>query len=395
MTEPPSRLPRSQVLLERAAVAYCAVLPLDIVPFAFGRSVTAPFLILLLVAWLRNAYITGQGITVHGGVLALFYLIFVWCIATLAWSASWPATLIASATLAVQLITVVALSQALPTCWRVCMRWLTHGTVVLAMWVLLSPISEDRQGRASVGGIDENVTGLVLTMGFAAGTYCLLMTDRRANAPLLVVELLLIVTATLRGGSRTAVVAIAATMVVASLLALRPSRSEGGLSVARGWLLMSAAGATYAFLVATRRVPERVITFVSEPTQANDSSRGDIIARYLRFQDEWMWRGVGYGADNSFLSSVGAGYENAHSMMWKTWIETGLIGLALFGSMVVLVLWFALRNSETRTPVLLLSVPIATYAITLGGDRITIFWFVVALACAGSAGQPARSAKVL
>jgi len=115
---------------------------------------------------------------------------------------------------------------------------------------------------------------------------------------------------------------------------------------------------------------------------------------FLQTFDHWAFFGIGMGNDASYLYMTEGDYLNAHSLFWKTWIETGLVGLTLFAAFLTVVLKRGLRSVASQA-LLPMAVALVIFAVTLGGANTSAFWFVIALALTQrpSAQAPAEIAQ--
>ena len=366
----------TEILLQRMCLLYSAVLPFDIVPIGLGRSGTAPAAALLLLAWLNFQLHRPRRLPVGPSIILVLYLLGTWLCATLLWTANVGVTTSAIATLAVQIFVMIALADGLPGVWQKCLAWFGHGTSLVAIWVLMTGADRLRGGRAQIAGVDENMTAMSLAIGFAAVLY--LISRRFTGSSILRwLEFVLIGAAILHVGSRTGLVAIGAVLALGVVIAFRGGDAVNRTSVIRIAVVFGVCAVGFRFLASTGLVAERLIEFLGSPNDQLDSARADIVSLYLRTQGDWYLTGVGYGADAAYLRSVGDGYQNVHSLFWKTWVETGFVGLALMALLLLSVGLVAVRR-PTIEAVVLMSAPLAVFAVTLGGDRTSPFWFVLA-----------------
>jgi len=242
--------------------------------------------------------------------------------------------------------------------------------------LLTRPPDALRGDRASVG-VDENVTAMVLVVGFAALVYLVTRLGGRRSA-LLLPPAVVTGSAILHGGSRSGAIAIVAVLVVALLPLIRRGRL-------RPVVWFRAAGIVlliyFTFTIArdVGLLPQRVLDLMNQGASYQDVSRSQIIDLFLQTFDHWAFFGVGVGNDAAYLDVTEAVALNAHSLFWATWIETGLVGLTLFAAFFAVVIKRGMRSVASEA-LLLLAVPIVIFAITLGGEKTSVFWFVIALA---------------
>jgi hypothetical protein len=271
---------------------------------------------------------------------------------------------------------VVILSNTLGRVWLGSLVTLGCSTSVLGLVLLTRPPDALRGDRASVG-VDENVTAMVLVVGFAALVYLVTRLGGRRSA-LLLPPAVVTGSAILHGGSRSGAIAIVAVLVVALLPLIRRGRLRPVVWFrAAGIVLLTYFTFTIALDVGL--LPQRVLDLMNQGASYQDARRSQIIDLYLLTFDHWAFFGVGVGNDAAYLSVTQSVALNAHSLLWATWIETGLIGLILFAAFLTVVIKRGFRSVASEA-LILLAVPIAIFAITLGGERTSVFWFVIALA---------------
>ena len=366
-------------VLDWATLLYIASIPFDAFSIAAGRTLTGPLGILLVAVWVMSNFRRPRKIhfPLLAGAILLIY--FIWLICTVFWSSDPNLSTRALQTFIVQFPIVLILSNTLQ---RILLRGLVtlgFSSAILGLSLLLAPGDPLRGGRGSIGGVDENVTALVLVGGFAALiSAASILGDRRSL--LLIPPLVLSGVATLHTGSRSGAVAVVAVLGI-SLVSLIQQRHIRPSVVIQTLAVGLLAYFSYKAALGADRVPARVVDLLDFQTGAayGDDGRGAIIDEYLQTFDHWAAFGVGIGADASYLQIAESVYHNAHSLFWKTWIETGLVGLSLLGAFLCVVIRNGFRSIAPQA-LLLLSVPIVVFAITLGGATTSLFWFVVAFA---------------
>jgi O-antigen ligase len=366
-------------------MSFCFALPFDLVPAPWGMSVVFPVLSMLIVAWTWQAMRGGTISTVRPSLIAILVTLVGWIALTILWTVDARATAVAIFSFAGQVITMIALSVTLAGRREAALRWLTHGTLLLSILILSASPDPDRAGRTSVFGIDENATGLVLAVGLAAGAGRLLWASWQRASWVIVAEVLVIAAAIIKGGSRSAVVAVVLIGFGATLILLMGPRVVGWKR--KTAVVLGAAGGGWVNFVGLSTiglVPDRITDLMFNPLNQSDSLRSEITAQYMESMDRWFWKGVGFGADHAYIRLTGEGTQNVHHTFWKMWVEAGLIGLLLLVAFLVLAAWTTIRRNPMRDQAILLAVPIAVFSILLGGDRITIFWFVVSFCLAGT-----------
>ena len=122
--------------------------------------------------------------------------------------------------------------------------------------------------------------------------------------------------------------------------------------------------------------------------------RDKIIAAFWTTRSDWFTKGIGVGADADYLYLAASWYRNAHSGFWKIWIGTGLIGLVLWGFLLIGLMYRAWHSAE-RTFFLLCLPPIIGFFYTLGPLNSNMLWVVFGLAlgaCPAKSVAPSSSA---
>jgi len=364
-------------LLSVVVLLYVAAVPFDLVNLAFGRTLTVPLALILLITWmgvnLRHHFVLAK----LGLPELLLFLYVLWITCTAFWTASIDSTLQALPGLWLRAALVGVLINSLPGIWMAALVTLGSSSALLSLAILVGPTNSSRGDRGGLEGVDENVTALVLVVGLACLVFVASHFGIKATA-ILAVPLAVIGGAVLRLGSRTGAIAAAAVIVVAIL-------SSTGLKSgsARAWVralgIVMLACSTLIFANNKGFIPERVLDLFSENGSFDDSGRSMIIELYLRTVDKWALFGVGFGADSTYLGQTQSVALNAHSLFWKTWVEAGLVGLALFLGLLLVVVNRG-RGCVCPRAFMILAVPVATFAVTLGGVSTSAFWFVIAFA---------------
>jgi O-antigen ligase len=364
-------------VLSGVTLLYVASIPLDILPVANGRTLTGPLALLLIATWFFSGLRRPQKINFPRSAGTLLFLYCAWIICTIFWSVDTGESVAAAQRILLQAPLVVVLSNTLGRVWLRSLVTLGCSTSVLGLILLASPADAARLDRTNIGGIDENVTAMVLVVGFAALVYLVTSLGGR-SAFLLLPPAVVTGAATLHGGSKSGAIATVAVLVVALLPLIR----RGGLHPV---LWFRAAGivllmySTFTFALDLGLMPQRVLNLMNQGASYQDANRSQIIDLFLQTFDHWALVGVGVGNDATYLAATEGVALNAHSLLWATWIETGLVGLLLLAAFLVVVIKRGLRSVAPEA-LILLAVPIVIFAITLGGERTSVFWFVIALA---------------
>lgn len=371
------------------ALFYVATVPFDIVPIASGRSAT-PFAALLLIGvWTVNKLRRPVKVSAPPIAIMFMWAYSVWALLSFFWAVDQGRTVQSLATLLLQLPVVIVLSSLLPAMWPKALVVLGGATTALASAVLLQRGEAFSGGRANVAGVDENVTALVLAVGFAVLVHIALEAKFR-YAVLSLLAAVVTASAVVGTGSRSGVVAVGSVIGVVLVQSVARSKPSprlvfGSLAVVVGILM------AYVQLSRSGQVPDRVTDLFRSGATLDDTNRGLIVELYLRSFGEWFLRGVGYGNDAAYLAKSQGIFYHAHSLFWKTWIELGLPGLIFLGGLATVLLRHA-SGSVAPTALAKMAGPILVFAVTLGGEQTSVFWLVVALGLARASGKPVRRA---
>ena len=366
-------------LVSKMALLYVLVLPFDILPLVYGKAITVPVSLILIFCWTADKIRWRARIDFPITVGVVMYLYLFWILATTVWSSAPGTTFGAAATMAAQFLLVVILVDVLPDIWETALKALALGTVALALLLLSQPANLERGGRAGVG-VDENVTAMTLTIGFAAIMYLAVRASRGWVTGVYFGLVLLVGAGSVHVGSRTGFLAVAAVLVIGILPARdRIGRRGRSRMAVRGLVLVAMSLAFLEVARSAGMVPERILSSFQDAINFDDPGRSDIVQMYLPTISSWAFAGVGFGADAYYLQSTVGAFRNAHNLFWKTWIEGGAVSLTLFG----LLLWLIAKrgmHSPARSALLLFAAPVLLFAMTLGGQQNNILWFVAALA---------------
>lgn len=381
-------------LLVFAGALYAAFLPFDFLPFLGGRSVALPLAAIFLALYLVEFFSGRVKDTVPQGFGLLAVLLLTWAALTVVWSANRAETVLATASLGFHIVLVAGLYSVMRH-RKIALLWCySHGTLVAAVLLLLAAPNAARDERASVGGVDENGIALGIALGFAAACYLAIFVSKGLPRVLALAEMLVMGLAMAHTGSRTGVASVGLVLCAAGLIAILNGRIGARIrAMAATLLIVLCVYYGYHWGIAHGYVPERIVDFVASP-EVHDPGRDRIVSQYLRFVDEWSVFGVGYGADVYFLLDRNWGHNNAHSLFWKTWIELGLPGLFLMGTLIFIAIREGVQGGNYRL-VLLMWSGYAAFAWSLGGDRTDQFWWMVALSISRSSAEIQRATVII
>lgn len=367
------KLNNAHRLLRRSMWIYAAVLPLAILPLLGSYSPALLAKLLVLIALANHALAGGRGKRLLMVRASILWVVIAFLSA--AWSSAPGVTIQQAISLLLNVVVVLAICRLTSDEVVGLLPPLAFSSAILGVFVLRAPSRTGREGRAGIGGVDENVTAFVLAIGFAVAAGLIFQTDRSGrlfNA----LAILTTIAALLHLGSRSGVVALALTVVVVYAAALRVS-AERFVGRVLGLVVAFVAGFWFLRqLLAAGLAPERVARLLEERSVGDDSDRSKIVDLFLGVQDEWWLFGVGYGADADFLRASRGLYLNMHSQFWASWVELGIAGLVILA--VVALCWVrTVLKGEMPLAVVALFAPVALFAITLGVDKVDAFWFVL------------------
>ena len=207
-------------ILSVVTLLYVASVPYDILPVAYGRTLTGPLALLLIVTWTMSNLRRPEKISFPASAGSLLFLYCVWIICTVFWSSDASVSVRAVQSFLLQAPLVVIFSNRLGHVWLRSLVTLGCSTSVLGLVVLARPGDPLRGGRGSVGGVDENVTAMVLVVGLAALVYAATHLGGQRGA-LLVPLAIVTGVATLHTGSRSGAIAAVAVLGATLLLLIR------------------------------------------------------------------------------------------------------------------------------------------------------------------------------
>lgn len=377
---------RKASLVKYVGLLYIFSTPLDLVELdldAFPvRSPTAIVGGLFIAMWVFDLARRNASLPKHGRVLVSGILFVFWSALTTAWSVAPDETASTSLSTVVLLLSAMAIGTVFREQLGAPAWALVLGAFSVAVLTLTfgGPEYYDAGGTTLQGqqwtfqGIDQNALSFHLALGLAAGLYLL----SKRGSTLLKVGLLamvgILVATTLLVGSRSGVGAEIGIFIFLVVILLSAKR---GFGLVGAVVLVSIALLPIKFLADAGRIPDRIVQWVSNPVATD--SRDEIIALYRETGGDWFLFGVGKGADADYLQFAANSYLNAHSAFWKTWIETGLIGLVLFSGFLLGIAVIAWRSPE-RDFFLLTGVPIIIFFYTLGPINSNMLWAVFGLA---------------
>lgn len=373
--------------LVATGLLYVFTTPLDFVPTPIVTPTTGAGVV-FLATW-ALALISGRRVSPPTSLmLTLMCLVTLWTGLTLWWSWDTEVTRTQSITAVLLAASAMAVGGTFRGSFAAPAWALALGATVAAVATLISGkqvVYEDGMAvqidQSTFLGIDQNVLAFHLCLGLAAAVYLLLIDQRLSGKALALGLLAVISVGILAAGSRTGMGSLIMTMGIFALMSVKSLRS------AVMWLAALAVAVWgYFRLAETGLLPERIVEWLKSPT-INDN-RVEIIQQFQFAREEWMVRGVGAGADASYLLQTQGWYKNAHSAFWKIWIETGLVGLTLWGGFLAVALVRAVKSSS-RAFFLLMAPTIVAFFYTLGPLNSNMLWVVFGLAL----GAPVTTSK--
>ncbi|WP_341359223.1 O-antigen ligase family protein [Georgenia sp. M64] len=366
------------------ALAYIGAIPFAIYPSALGRSLVAIFSAPFMIVWTLEKLRSQELVRVRPFPMALIGLFCGWAALTGFWASTEAPVLSAVLSLMWSAATTVAIADVLSRLWLSALVSLSAGAMLLSTIVLISP--QTISGRANLGGIDENLTSFVLSVGAGAGLFLFQAVKSRLGRWIAGAGLLLIGLAVLYTGSRTGVVATGLMAVATALFAVSSGSGRGiraALALFAALTLIGSLASSYDLM------PRRIQQFLGgEADGINDSGRGEISDLFLRTVDRWFIAGVGYSSDAHYLAGTEGIYRNAHGIFWKTWVELGIIGVLILSAIVGAAVISSFQLPSRRA-VWLMMITLTCFGLTLGGLSVDAFWLVVSFAIACPSGHSA------
>lgn len=363
--------------LTRMALVYLFVTPLETVPLGIPL-VGSPIRVVGLAFigwWLLDMVGDHRRPGYPRAFLVVLTLFVGWNFLACFWSWAPMDSLTTFSVVLLLAVSLLAVADVLREVREAAAAAIMFGSLVAALPLLFSQADYHRAMRVSYLEIDENILAFHLVVGIAASIYIAISRMRpayRLGALGIATALFLGVVLT---GSRTG---FGSAVLTAALGAVLASRS----AMAVGVCVVGALGASsaYGLLANAGAVPPRVQYWIENPVI--DDSRSLIIDQFLALQDYWFWTGVGPGVDLYFLRDMAGLMRNAHSGFWVTWIELGLIGLAIGSALLVMLMRYAWQAPARG--LLVLSLPaVVGFMYTLGPTQSNVLWSLGGLALAG------------
>lgn len=358
------------LLVRCVALLYVATVPFQGTPI-FGRSlpfmVGVLYLILTLSSRLLRPTAHSGRVHVAASMAALIYTLF--CGVSYFWSVDPQASL----TRYITLLTVVAtawflasdmgnLRVAVPVAY-------VGGSIALAFAVLSAVASVDDRRTSQGNGND---VALILLVGVGCAIWLALYRGRLVR--LFALAAIPVLTyATLMTGSRTAVLG-GATMLACGAIALMWRRRWKLLAQLS---LLGAVGGAVVRQLPASALPER-LSSISTALESDGLSNRTVIWQ-VALDHGLTVGGVGFGGGPAYTGlSIGSAVAT-HNVWLECLLETGIIGLALFGAVTVASA-VAGRMSEFRDLLMFIAPVLFVGSLTLSLEVTRVLWFVIALA---------------
>lgn len=356
-----------------AGLAYVAVTPLENLTLPFASPVQLLGLF-FLGTWMLDLLSGQTRFKTPIGPLLPFALFAGWSALTLLWSWDPNETALRAVTNLALVVALVALADTFRGKVRLPLVVMSLATSVTSVYVLLFGVYEEGL-QAQIEGVDQNITAFCISIGLAAAVYLVVTAAEPTHRIVWLSCVLLDVAALLRIGSRTGLVSVVGILLILLVFGLKSSRSF--------IIAVTALGTGYLLFVGLQDaglVPPRIVAFIDEPVVID--GRAEITAAFLSYIDLWRFVGVGGGADATFLGAVAGWPRNVHNGFWGIWVQYGIVGMLIWGWMLLSVIFGMVRLREVRFFVLA-SVPFLAFAYTLGPMRSNMLWVLFALALTG------------
>jgi O-antigen ligase len=303
--------------------------------------------------------------------LACVYVAY--CLLTLVWTWNVEMTVGRVITLSGLAIALPCLAASLPRSPTPTITVLVLSFAVTGVLSILDQLGNPGLVRVAVAGFDPNDFSGYLSMATAAG---LVLGMRGHGWPRVAawLSIPIFVVATLLTGSRMGTLALAVAIVAGVVVGSR-RKWLGAVAAGVAILLATTLASALAFLPSTGRSLS-----VLEGVNLADTSQRDVIwESVLSAVDRWAVSGVGAGASRALVESTLGQAQVVHNVWLSVASETGLIGLALFVSMI----GFALRAADASpyrlycfatAPALLVT------SLALSWEYRKVLWLWIALA---------------
>lgn len=361
------------------AAAYVASVPFD--GFQVGQR-SAPFVMGVVFAVVavvelvggRDRFVVPSPLAIGAIFVFAFY-----ASVSYFWAFDADAAFARIPTVVVLTTVTILLAGFLPPVWRGAAWAYCVSSGLLAVTVLLAPTDPYEQRRTASGNEDD--VAALLAVACVLALY-LALTATAARVPVGIGLAVLAALGVIATGARTGVVAAGAGVLVVLLQALLRGRRGGAVRIA----IAGALGAVVVLQLPTDFVPPRISSTAEAFAAGEFSGRQDIWQAILvRGID---LGGIGLGSSDSYLLTMLGERRVAHNLVLGILLELGLIGLLLFGLMLVAaaVRW---RASAFRAVLLPLALVIGLMSMTLSIEWRRCLWLVVAFALTA---VPARRA---
>ncbi len=370
------------VPLQVLACAYAISLPLDELTQITDRSIPAlvGFLLVCCVAFdlLSRHAVFGKPqwqVFNAGGrrVIWIAFAFVTYAALTLAWSINSASSISRELTFVSLFASVICMAYAVPRRTSIFAFCVFISTLLLALLTIASLLTETSRIFGDAFNLNLNDLAGELAFGLAFALVLL----RETTGPrrmFLVLGSVLILIACLVTGSRTGGLAV---LVVLALGLWTVSRN---LLIRVGGLLavVLIGVSTYSTLTSSASI-SRSLAPISGIDFLNSSGRDLIWESILVNREEWQFQGVGVGAGPTFTEQILFLPKVAHNAFLGVWLETGVLGLVLFASLIVVGLWTAKFSPYRRY--LYVSAPVVfTFMLTLSWEYSKILWLCFALA---------------
>jgi len=372
-------------MLSWASLLYFFCSPLDLIQTPLG-TVARWTALLFFSVWIVELMLGSVKIPRRPGLLLVLTALLLWSFTTVLWSYAPSVSMTQSVTTTLLVLAAVAISSGAGGSALRPAAAMALGSAVAAVATLTSGLHSS-DGQASFLGIDQNALAFHLALGLASALFVSLHAQGRKARLAAVAVSILLVASLVQVGSRTG---IGATIALAATFLLYSARTPRRVLVALGVL---GAGMLAVWLVAMAGlIPPRVFDWLGAPIATDN--RELIIQAFRLTQDEWVFKGIGAGADANYLFIKQDNYRNAHSAFWKVLIEMGAIGLSLWGLLLTGLARRAYRSPD-RAFFILASLPIALFFYTLGPINSHMLWATFGLALGASFEIPKPSRRAL
>jgi len=318
----------------------------------------------LFLAFIANAIRGSQRIRVVPSMVLLI-LLYMLALSSSIWSDVGDVSLKSSTSiLLLTMMIVVAITMLRnQRCLEQVMAYVVVGGAIAAMYSLLFSVAGSYQERVTVEGVNENHFSYALGFAALAACYLAMKRGKRINAMFYWAMAALLGVAILRTQSRGEIVALGGGLLAGALVGYR--RYAGKIVV--GLILIGCLfGTVYFIATATDFYNEAARDRLLNPMDESWEARVYYWTKAVDAIAKRPFVGHGYGM---FMLASGT-FRDSHNTYIKLATELGIVGLALWVSCWVILLW---RSLKLRSPLSAMFAITMVVHVTLRGLVLNTF----------------------